>query len=52
MAKQADLLVTVSNDAWFGDSQVPNNMALAQMRALETGRYVLRHQHRHYRLGG
>ncbi|MAK92676.1 MAG: apolipoprotein N-acyltransferase [Oleibacter sp.] len=43
MAKNADLLVTVSNDAWFGDSLGPKqHMALAQMRALETGRYILR----------
>ncbi|MDO6804282.1 apolipoprotein N-acyltransferase, partial [Wenyingzhuangia sp. 1_MG-2023] len=43
MAKNANLLVTVSNDAWFGDSLGPKqHMGLAQMRALETGRYLLR----------
>lgn len=39
----AAYLVNVTNDAWFGDSVEPyQHMQLAQMRALETGRYLLR----------
>jgi apolipoprotein N-acyltransferase len=35
----AQLLVTVSNDAWFGDSLAPyQHLEIAQMRSLQTGR--------------
>lgn len=40
---QATLLVNVSNVAWFGDSIAPmQHLQIAQMRALETGRTMLR----------
>jgi apolipoprotein N-acyltransferase len=39
----AKLLVNVSNDAWFEDSHELNqHHAIARMRALETGRYMIR----------
>ena len=39
----ATLLVNLSNTAWFGDSLAqPQHLQIAQMRALETGRPMLR----------
>lgn len=40
---EATLLVNLSNTAWFGDSLAqPQHLQIAQMRALETGRFMLR----------
>lgn len=40
---EANLLVNISNDAWFGDSFAPHqHLQMARMRAIETGRYMLR----------
>ena len=40
---EATLLVNVSNLAWFGDSLAPHqHLQIAQLRALETGRFMLR----------
>ena len=39
----AELLINVSNDAWFGDSIAPHqHLEIARMRALEVGRDAIR----------
>jgi apolipoprotein N-acyltransferase len=43
MLPAANALVTVTNDAWFGHSSARfQHLQIAQMRSIETGRYLIR----------
>jgi apolipoprotein N-acyltransferase len=43
VAAGSELLTTITNDAWFGDTSAPyQHFAQASMRAIENGRYLVR----------
>ncbi len=43
LGREADVILTLSNDTWFGRSIAPDqHLQIARMRALENGRWVIR----------
>lgn len=43
VSQGANVLVNISNDAWFGDTSAPHqHLQLAALRAIEQGRYLVR----------